>query len=300
MTYTIIIALAFLALVFVILLLFFMRKRSAKSKNTFSSTTAFQGTTASRLASDTLAGQSPLSTELVNLQRLVDSSNSGGLPDSKATRTPGSARLVEPVQGAPTHNRAQSYPGHAVYQRSQQEVSPLSSSPSLPPLKPFHAQTRYELEQEYERGMRTIYDEEIGAVNFIGIHVVMNTPAEVELAFHVCKRQIRSVLQSKGLERAPTLTDMGGLVVGREATAVWGQALKAYLEEMCIKVGKDTYLVAHYNSRVDRPGQDQLREKIMRIQLMTAAAINNFQSNIFDTREEAAAFLQRMREVYRV
>ncbi len=33
---------------------------------------------------------------------------------------------------------------------------------------------------------------------------------------------------------------------------------------------------------------------------MTSAALNNFQSNIFDTREEAVAFLQRMREVYRV
>jgi hypothetical protein len=69
---------------------------------------------------------------------------------------------------------------------------------------------------------------------------------------------------------------------------------------MCIKVGKDTYLLAHYNSRADRPDQDQLQEKIRRIQFMTAAAINNFQSNIFDTREEAAAFLQRMREVYLV
>jgi len=299
MTYIIIMALAFLALMSVILLLFFMRKHSAKSKNTFSSTAAFKSTTASRLANDRPSGQA-LSAELANLQRSVDRSSSGGLTDSKVSRTPGSARAIEPTQGAPTHNQAQSYPGPAAYHRSQQEFSPRLSSPSLPPLKPAHAQTRYELEQEYERGMRTIYDEEIGAVNFIGIHVVMNTPAEVELAFHVCKRQIRSVLQSRGLERAPTLTDMGGIVVGRDATAVWGQALKTYLDEMCIKIGKDTYLVAHYNSRADRPGQNQLQEKILRIQLMTSAAINNFQSNIFDTREEAAAFLLRMREVYRV
>ncbi len=148
--------------------------------------------------------------------------------------------------------------------------------------------------------MRTIYDEEVGAINFIGMHVVMDTPAEVEIAFHVCKRQIRTVLQSRGLERAPTLTDIGGIVIGRDATAAWGQALKNYLEEMCIKVGKETYLLAHYNSQANRPEQDQLQEKIRRIQFMTSAALNNFQSNIFDTREEAVAFLQRMREVYRV
>ena len=148
--------------------------------------------------------------------------------------------------------------------------------------------------------MFTTYDETVGAINFIGMHVIMNTPAEVELAFHVCKRQIRAVLRSRGLERAPTLTDIGGLVIGRDATAAWGQALKQYLEEMCIKVGQDTYLLAHYNSQADRPDKDLLQEKVRRIQFMTSAAINHFQSNIFDTREEAVAFLQRMREIYRV
>jgi hypothetical protein len=299
MTYIVIMVFVAIALVFFIFLLFFMQMRSAKSKNSFSSTATLKGTTASILTNDALSSQAS-STKLVNQQRLVDRSSSGGLTYGQVTRMPESARLVEPMQEAPTHNLPQSYPGPVAYHRAQQEFSPHLSSPSFPPLKPAHAQTRYELEQEYERGMRTIYDEQVGAVNFIGIHVIMNTPAEVELAFHVCKRQIRSVLQSRGLDRAPTLTDMSGIVVGKDATAVWGQALKEYLEEMCIKVGKDTYLIAHYNSRADRPGQDQLREKIMRIQLMTSAAINNFQSNIFDTREEAAAFLQRMREIYRV
>jgi hypothetical protein len=164
----------------------------------------------------------------------------------------------------------------------------------------IHAQSRYELEQEYERGMHTCYNETIGAIHFTGMQVVMNTPAEVELAFHVCKRQIRTALRLQGLERAPTLTDIGGITIGREATVAWGQALKEYLEEMCIKVDNDTYLLAHYNSQAPRPGQDQFQETIRRIQFMTSAAIYHFQSNIFDTREGAMAFLQRMRVVYQV
>jgi len=164
----------------------------------------------------------------------------------------------------------------------------------------IHAQSRYELEQEYERGMHTCYDDTLGAIHFTGMQIVMNTPAEVDLAFHICKRQIRTALRLRGLERAPTLTDIHGIVIGREATAAWGQALKDYLDEMCIKVENETYLLAHYNSQAPRPGQDQLQETIRRIQFMTSAAIYHFQSNIFDTREGAAAFLQRMRTVYRV
>ncbi|HEY1348258.1 MAG TPA: hypothetical protein VGF67_01370 [Ktedonobacteraceae bacterium] len=164
----------------------------------------------------------------------------------------------------------------------------------------IHAQSRYELEQEYERGMHTYYDETIGAIHFSGMQVMMNTPAEVELAFHVCKRQIRTALRIQGLERAPTLTDIRGITIGREATVAWGQALKEYLEEMCIKADNDTYLLAHYNSQAPRPGQDQFQETIRRIQFMTSAAIYHFQSNIFDTREGAMAFLQRMRAVYQV
>jgi hypothetical protein len=298
MPYTIIAIIAFLVLVFIVVfLMLFRRKYSAKSENTFSSTDTFR---TSKDINDTLSEQA-FSAKLANQQPFVDRANAGGLIDNKAIRTPESARMAGPTPATTSRNYGQNYPDLAASRSSQQESRSLLSSSSLTPLSPVRAQTRYELEQKYEQGMRTIYDEEIGAVNFIGIDVVMNTPAEVELAFYVCKRQIRHVLQSRGLERAPTLTDIAGLVVvGREATAAWGQALKQYLEEMCIKIGKDTYLVAHYNSKADRPGQNQLQEKIIRIQLMTAAAINNFQSNIFDTREEAAAFLQRMREVYRV
>jgi len=287
MAYPIIIG-ALLALVLVIVLFLFMQRRPGKSKDLSASPAISKETATSAPAS----GLTPSSEQAWSLDR----SGSGQMAQLSA-----GTRITESIQAAlPGNTSTPGYPGNATYSRPQQELKPSPLLSPSAPTRPAHAQGRYELEQEYERGMRTVYDEKVGAVNFITTHVVMNTPAEVELAFFVCKRQIRTVLRAKGLERAPTLTDIGGLLIGREATTAWGLALKNYLEEMCIKAGKDVYLLAHYNSQVDRPDQDQLQEKIRLIQFMTSAAINNFQSNIFDTREEAVAFLLRMREVYRV
>lgn len=274
--------------------------RNTQSNRQFSSAPAPEKATpdipASRSALDQVQTIKPGSQ-----QRFADYSQYAGLAGGEATRPPEKPQSTGPLPRISSFQSNARGPLNAAgYARPLQEPATLSSpSPPTPP-KPAHGRSEYKLEQEYEQGMRTLYDEQVGAVNFIAMHVVMNTPAEVELAFHVCKRQIRRVLQSRGLERAPTLTDIGGLVIGRDATAAWGQALKGYLEEMCIEADKDTYLLAHYNSQADRPGQDELQEKIRRIQFMTSAAINHFQSNIFDTREEAVAFLLRMREIYRV
>ena len=157
--------------------------------------------------------------------------------------------------------------------------------------------TPYNPEQVYERGMQATYDPYLDATVLILTNVVMNTPAEVDLAFRVCTRKIQAVLRSRGKERAALLVDIAGLVIGGEATQVWGQNLKACWDQICSVAGKDQYLAAHYNSKASPPSQEQLLEKIRRIQIMTSAVLNDFQSNIFDTREEAVAFLQRMREL---
>lgn len=297
MVYTILVVSALFTLLFVLFLWLSLQGRAAKSKTDFLTKTASNDPPAGMLAHHSTPGQASFSNH--RNQPWFDNSNSVRLTGESVTRTAGSVPAIGPMREAsPINKHTQSNPQLAAYAPPRPEPGPL-----IPP-KQTHAQRTHELEyaleQEYERGMRTIYDERVGAVNFIGMHVVMNTPAEVEIAFRVCKRQIRQVLRSKGLEYAPTLTDIGGIVIGRDATAAWGQALKQYLEEMCIKVGKDTYLLAHYNSQTQRPNQNELQEKIRRIQFMTSAAINNFQSNIFDTREEAVAFLLRMRQVYHV
>lgn len=286
MVYTILIVGALFVLVLALFLLFFLQGRTAKSKEDFSPIAVSNDSALTMQTGNVIPDQTSFTDQMS--QQWFDGSN---LTDGRTTSRSSSTHVTGAIRGvSPISSSVQG----VAYVHSRPGSSPLSLSQHSQPLH------RYELEQEYERGMRTLYDERVGTINFIAMHVVMNTPAEVEIAFHVCKRQIRHVLRSKGLERAPTLTDIGGLVIGRDATAAWGQALKQYLEEMCIKVGKDIYLLAHYNSQTQRPNHDELQEKIRRIQFMTSAAINNFQSNIFDTREEAVAFLLRMREVYHV
>lgn len=298
--YTVLIIIALLALMLVVTLRFFLQGSAGKSENRFSSLAMSKDTVAGTPMNGTTPNQAS-SAEPISQSWSLDSSSSGSFAKGGAPQAPGSVPSTGSIRGAsPIRSNPQNYPGFPIHPRSQQEFSSLLPLSSLTPPKSIHGQSRYELEREYEHGMRTIYDEKVGAINFIGLHVVMNTPAEVELAFYVCKRQIRRVLQSRRLQRAPTLTDICGIVIGRDATAAWGREFKTYLEEMCIKVGEDTYFVAHYNSQAGRPNPDHLQKKLMRIQMMTSAAINHFQSNIFDTREEAVAFLQRMREIYRI
>jgi hypothetical protein len=300
MVYLVIMGAVLLVFLLLVVMLLLLPGKDAKFTSTFVSAQTPKEPTTSVSANSAALNQTPMARP-GSQQLFGNTSLSAGWAVGGTTQMPGGTRSTGPIpRVSPPWTNIQNSSGIAGNAHSSRESGILFPPPSSPPLQSLRARKAYELEMEYERGMRTIYDEQIGAVNFIGMHVVMNTPAEVELAFHVCKRQIRNVLRSKGLERAPTLTDICGIVIGRDATEAWGQALKEYLEEMCIKVGKDTYLLAHYNSRADQPDQNQLQEKIRRIQFMTAAAINHFQSNIFDTREEAVAFLQRMREVYQV
>src|SRR5581483_5482658 len=191
-----------------------------------------------------------------------------------------------------TPNYAQSYPTTSAYTHPHYEFA--QPAPAKSPQKNL---SLYELELQYERGMHATYDAYLDATHLIITNVVMKTSTEVDLAFRVCTRKIQAVLRSRGKERAALLVDIAGLVIGGEATTVWGQNLKVCWDKICSVTGKDQYLAAHYNSKASQPSREQLQEKIRRIQIMTSAVLNDFQSNIFDTREEAVAFLQRMREL---
>jgi hypothetical protein len=151
--------------------------------------------------------------------------------------------------------------------------------------------------KRYERGVHISYDEDTDALSLIFTDVVMNTPSDVSLAFDVVMDRMRSVMSMRGQERCAWYADIAGLVIGGDATGVWGQTLKRCLDTLCIKVQGGDYLATHYNSRASQPSEEQIREKVKRIQFMTSAAMNGFQSNIFDTREEAIAYLMRMREL---
>lgn len=214
-------------------------------------------------------------------------SNTGGpsFSDRRVNQVPRTTRYDRPTHGH--------YSGPPIYHTP----SPREFAQHTPARSTQNRQAFYELAQVYDRGMQVTYDVDVDAIHLILINVVMKTPDEVAIAFDVCTRKIQRVLRWQGKQRGALLVDIAGLVIGGEATTIWGQSLKACWDKICVVVGKDLYLAAHYNSKADQPNQEQLLEKLRRIQITTCAVLNDFQSNIFDTREEAIAFLRRMREL---
>ncbi|GHO92517.1 hypothetical protein KSF_025650 [Reticulibacter mediterranei] len=285
MTY-IILAAALLIFIVVTLIVVFAKRRSMVDEPlAVSETGTATNTAASQLSFDTLP---PLQTQAYSDDRSSElmrrEAHFQPFAGSEANRTSGNAFPRLPAQ----EYLEPSVRGRSLYERDTPLPQKLQSRGPL-----------YDLEREYERGMQANYDDYIGAVHLLLTHVVMKTPAEVELAFQICTRKIQAALQQKGLERAPLLVDIAGLTIGGDATTVWGQSLKACWDKVCVKGENELYLAAHYNSHASPSGKEQLQEKIRRIQLMTSAVLNDFQSNIFDTREEAVAFLQRLRELSR-
>ena len=295
-------------LVFVIsisLVLFFVRKGSTTSRSNPSLSMLPDDMSApfpSQL--NTPAPYSPLSsnpTRPTSPQPTYDPSyssfsNRGTNPATRSTSYNGSFSTQNYAQSYPTAS-ASTHPQHEFAQTAPTKSPQYEFAPPPPAKSPQKNLSFYELELQYERGMQATYDDYLDATHLIITNVVMKTPTEVDIAFRVCTRKIQAVLRSRGKERAAILVDIAGLVIGGEATTVWGQNLKVCWDKICSVTGKDQYLAAHYNSKASQPSREQLQEKIRRIQIMTSAVLNDFQSNIFDTREEAVAFLQRMREL---
>jgi hypothetical protein len=286
MTY-IILAAALLIFIVVTLIVVFAKRRPMVEEP-FSSLEREAGITtpAARLSFDTLP---PLQTQTYPDDR---SSEFAGW-EAKFQQLAGS-EASRATENTFSPTQAQEYVEPSQRGRSQykRDTPPPQNLQSANPLS--------DREREYERGMQANYDDYVGAVHLRITHVVMKTSSEVELAFQICTRKIQAALQQRGLERAPLLIDIAGLTIGGDATTAWGQSVKTCWDKVCVKVESELYLAAHYNSQASPPGKEQLQEKIRRIQFMTSAVLNDFQSNIFDTREEAVAFLQRLRELSRL
>jgi hypothetical protein len=316
-----VIIIPFVAFIAVVIFLIIVQMRFFKKDDSFSATAQKKDTAEQPVTSGPPSRQPrPTSTTLPGSTRSGNPSPYGNVPGAGFKRTTSGPLAAKPsltpgnmpgtsFTSSTTHIPGNSFSSSAIQKYGNSaniEQKPPGSPANQPSVSGFADPNRHasgsleELIQEYERGMQTDFDDQLGAILFVTKHVVMMTPQEVTLAFQVCTNQIYGVLRPRRLRRAALLTDIAGLVIGRDVTSVWGQTLKNCFDDICIKVDQDTYLVAHYNSKMSRPSQEQLQEKIRRIQIMTAAAINNFQSNIFDTREEAVAFLLRMKEYYKI
>ncbi len=272
-----------------IALLFFVRRRPTKKEENLILSPVEAGNITNATQPPTIKPLQPISyTDYMTSQQAHREPNYQIHSDSETNRANRSGFSQRP---SPIHNNMQGYPNASVSTRSQAELN----TPSYQIRSSSHPLN--EREQEYERGMQATHDERLGATHLVITNVVMKTPADVALAFQICTRKIQTANRQRGLDRAALLVDIAGLTIGGDATTAWGQSVKTCWDTVCIKVDKDRYLAAHYNSQASRPDREQLQEKVRRIQFMTAAVLNDFQSNIFDTREEATAFLQRTKEL---
>lgn len=155
------------------------------------------------------------------------------------------------------------------------------------------------LVREYWQRIRVSHDAASDAITIAFDHCRLHTADEITVAFRVLSEQVRRLLAAQGRSRSALLVDIAGLDIGGDVTPLWGRALKEFLERACIATGPERYLIARYNSSAAAGplSPEALQAVVTRVQIMTEAAIEGFQSNILGSREEAVAVLARIREL---
>lgn len=192
---------------------------------------------------------------------------------------------------------------------SQMLLDPLNTNTSRPGLSssPYNSRSADEKPQiipsgnrsveHYEQCIHVSYEPRIDGISLVFTNTVITNAIEVKNVFTVCEWKFKEVMRARGWERVGWIADLGGYnLVGTEATTLVGEALKLFLDKFGLKTKEGLYLIAHYSSNAAPPDQETLHEKLKRIQFMTAGVINEFQGNVFDTREEAIAFYLRLRQ----
>jgi hypothetical protein len=151
--------------------------------------------------------------------------------------------------------------------------------------------------EHYEQRIHVSYEPRIDGISLVFTDTYITNKAEVDNVFTVCERKFREVMRVRGWERVGWIGDLGDYnLVGTEATRLVGETLKLFLDKFGLKTQGGLYLISHYSSKATPPDQEALKEKLKRIQFMTAGVINKFHGHVFDTREEAIAFYLRLRE----
>ena len=155
------------------------------------------------------------------------------------------------------------------------------------------------LAREYWQRVRVAHDPAADAITIAFDHCRLHTADEITAAFAVLTEQTRRMLAALGRPRSALLVDIAGLDIGGDVTPLWGRSLKEFLNRACIATSPERYLIARYNSSAAAGplSPEALQAVVTRVQIMTEAAMEGFQSNIFGSREEAVAVLARMREL---
>jgi hypothetical protein len=192
---------------------------------------------------------------------------------------------------------------------SQMPLDPMNTNISKPGLPHSSYNSRYADErpqiitsgsrsvEHYKQCIHAFYEPKIEGISLVFTNTVITNAIEVDNVFTVCEQKFKEVMRARGWERVGWIADLGGYnLVGIEATTLVGEALKLFLDKFGLKTKGGFYLIAHYSSKAAPPDQETLNEKLKRIQFITAGVINEFQGNVFDTREEAIAFYLRLRQ----
>lgn len=181
-------------------------------------------------------------------------------------------------------------PGFAVEDR----IAAVLRQVPMPPT-PANEQQLRAAAQIYDDGIRLALDPQLDVVDLIFAACPLSSEPELVLAFSMLNERFEALLRPAGRDRAALLVDVAGLEIRAEITEAWVQALRQFLLARCAQAGAGQFLLARYNSRI-RSGQDR-RLTLQRIQTATVTAALNSQTQIFGSREEAAALIRRLREL---
>lgn len=195
---------------------------------------------------------------------------------------------------------AEMHTGPVLREPGSPEMSPASAPSAAPPPSPHDTALADLLAagpwaRAFNEGIALRYDTEADIVELRLRACVIRTPAHVEAAYRVAFIRLREFLNTLGRERVALVVDIAGLEVGADVTQPWGKAVRALLDSVCAQYAPGKFLIARYNSRAS--GGDDRLETVTRIQIITAAVAEGFQSNIVGSREEAFAMVKGLREL---
>lgn len=162
-------------------------------------------------------------------------------------------------------------------------------------LDPAREQRLREAAYVYDDGIRVAFDPQLDAVDLIFAACPLTSEQEVALAFYMLNERFQTLLRSVGRDRTALVVDVAGLSISAEVTETWIQGLRQFLLARCSQAGPGRLLLARYNSRVRVAGDK--RPSLQRIAAASATAALNSQTQIFGSRDEAAALILRLREL---
>lgn len=162
-------------------------------------------------------------------------------------------------------------------------------------LDPAQEQRLRDAAAVYDDGMRVAFDPQLDMADLVFASCPLRTEQEVALAFHMLNDRLLSVLRAVGRDRAALLVDVCGLSIRAEVTEAWMQALRVFLLTRCATTSPGRPLIARYNSRVRATYDTSVARR--QIASATLSATLNSQTQVFGSREEAAALIMRLREL---